>query len=95
MAWIRVCATSMPSKSLACFIFVWAEPMPGQNTRRVWFASGILCVLLVALPMHGMTRQDIWPGVQWQTATPQEAGMDPVLLASARDYALTGQITLR
>jgi len=31
-----------------------------------------------------------WPTAGWQSATPQELGMDPVKLAEARDYALTG-----
>ena len=32
----------------------------------------------------------IWPTSTWVTATPAEMGMDPVKLAQARDYALTG-----
>jgi CubicO group peptidase (beta-lactamase class C family) len=32
----------------------------------------------------------IWPGESWETATPEQAGMDSGLLQKARDYALTG-----
>ncbi|MGQ9731472.1 MAG: serine hydrolase [Candidatus Zipacnadales bacterium] len=32
----------------------------------------------------------MWPDPEWQTATPEEAGMDAVELAKAREYALTG-----
>jgi CubicO group peptidase (beta-lactamase class C family) len=32
--------------------------------------------------------QNVWPGEQWQTATPEEVGMDATRLARARDYAM-------
>ncbi len=68
-----------------------AETMAGMNRRGIELALAILIVLSAASataePRQG---QDMWPGEQWQTATPQDAGMDPSLLIDARDYALTG-----
>ncbi len=31
-----------------------------------------------------------WPNEEWETASPADVGMDPRLIESARDYALTG-----
>ena len=46
----------------------------------------VAMILLAPLP----ARAQIWPGANWQTATPAQVGMDPALLAQARTYALTG-----
>ncbi len=52
---------------------------------------GMLVVLLAVVPFAaGGQDQDIWPGERWQTAAPDEVGMDSALLAKAREYALTG-----
>ncbi|MEN6425997.1 MAG: serine hydrolase, partial [Phycisphaerales bacterium] len=64
--------------------------MAGRNKRRTWSTRGVLYVCLVAFPVVARAGQDIYPGEQWQAATPEEMGMDPVLLAAAREYALAG-----
>jgi CubicO group peptidase (beta-lactamase class C family) len=55
---------------------------------------GMLSLLLLAgaaLPSPSRESAAIlWPQEQWETATPQQAGMDSSLLAKARDCALTG-----
>jgi len=39
--------------------------------------------------VHGGSGE-IWPGESWETAMPEQVGMDTGLLQKARDYALTG-----
>jgi hypothetical protein len=34
--------------------------------------------------------EGVWPEEQWQSAAPEEVGLDFTLLAKARDYALSG-----
>ena len=38
----------------------------------------------------GAKTRDAWPMPTWQEGKPQQVGMDPAMLAKARDYALTG-----
>ncbi|MCL4177958.1 MAG: beta-lactamase family protein [Verrucomicrobia bacterium] len=45
-----------------------------------------LCELSIAA---GGPDQIHWPGEQWPAKAPEEAGMDPALLAGARDYAMS------
>ena len=48
-------------------------------------------VLLGAMPAFGQEwGGEIWPGSQWERATPRQVGMDESVLQKARDYALTG-----
>lgn len=47
-----------------------------------------LAVILCALAIPGFGA-GTWPGKEWQTAAPSEAGLDSARLAQARDYALT------
>lgn len=63
---------------------------------RIWSFAGLFgFVVLVALwgllASQGRGSETIWPGDQWEEATPQEAGMDSASLLRARDYALTGE----
>jgi CubicO group peptidase (beta-lactamase class C family) len=45
-----------------------------------------LCELSIAA---GGPDQIHWPGEQWPAKAPEEVGMDPALLAGARDYAMS------
>jgi CubicO group peptidase (beta-lactamase class C family) len=44
----------------------------------------------VACGRSAMAIEPVWPERTWATAVPSSVGMDPALLAKARDYALTG-----
>ncbi len=50
-------------------------------------ALALICLLIAALPASAQ----VWPGEEWERAEPAEMGLDPALLAQARDYALTGE----
>lgn len=65
------------------------QAMAGQKKRC---ACLILCVSVVAFPAVARAGTDAYyPGGQWEAVLPREVGMDPARLASARDYALTGE----
>lgn len=64
----------------------WGASADRSYARRA-AASGLALALLLA---PALAVGQIWPGVNWQTATPAQVGMDPALLAQARTYALTG-----
>jgi len=50
-----------------------------------------LLVVLGCLPALALGGSgQVWPGAQWESATPEQVGMDSELLQKARDYALTG-----
>lgn len=51
----------------------------------------VLVALWGLLASQGRANETIWPGDQWEEATPQEAGMDSMSLVRARDYALAGE----
>ena len=54
---------------------------------------GILSLLLAVATWPALGQNStavLWPQAQWETATPEQVGMDSSLLAKARDYALTG-----
>lgn len=51
-------------------------------------AAGLSLLLLGAAAARA--EATIWPGANWQTATPAQRGMDATILAQARTYALTG-----
>ena len=60
---------------------------------RVYGGIGaMLCVCVwvsvVVRPAWG--AEEVWPGRQWTTATPEQAGMDRKQLEKARDHALSG-----
>jgi len=60
----------------------------GRSIHRVWT---FLLTVVAMLPATGRgDTQVIWPGEQWETATPEQVGMDSSLLAKAKDCALTG-----
>src|SRR5690606_16911257 len=44
----------------------------------------------VALLLTETLGAQPWPGAQWETADPEDVGLDAALLAEARDYALQG-----
>jgi len=49
-------------------------------------------VLLAAVAfLSGQAKALLWPGKQWETATPAELGLDTRKLEQARDYALTAE----
>jgi CubicO group peptidase (beta-lactamase class C family) len=45
-------------------------------------------LLLTLLPLS--SAAEVWPDPDWPTTTPEAAGIDPVLLEQARNYAMTG-----
>jgi hypothetical protein len=45
---------------------------------------------MLALAAARAAAADVWPMPDWQTAKPEELGLDAALLHQARDYALTG-----
>lgn len=48
-------------------------------------------VILCGCPsLLGQGGGEVWPGGQWERATPEQVGMDAGALQKARDYALTG-----
>ncbi len=49
-----------------------------------------LLAALFLLAQH-LPAQQTWPGAEWVTATPEEAGLDETQLQAARDYALRGE----
>ncbi len=53
--------------------------------------AGVVCVLACCARSQGRDGTAVWPGPDWETAAPAEAGMDEMLLRKARDYALTGE----
>jgi len=71
-----------------------------DNKRKVngWTvlgaALGTILIVLAANDSRGVTGQgggkEIWPGAQWEKATPEQMGMDRQILAKAREYALRG-----
>jgi CubicO group peptidase (beta-lactamase class C family) len=62
--------------------------MAGMKERGSLPARGAWVVLLGLIVAAAPGGEDVWPGEQWQTATPQEARMDPAKLTQARDCAL-------
>ena len=54
--------------------------------------SLIVCLLVLAYsPATGQgDAGEIWPGLSWERATPEQVGMDATVLRRARDFALTG-----
>lgn len=54
--------------------------------------SLIVCLLVLAYsPATGQgDAGEIWPGLSWEQATPEQVGMDATVLRRARDFALTG-----
>ena len=59
--------------------------------KSLWSGAGPLLVA-VAAAIPGMAAGAVtYPGEQWQTATPEQLGMDAAILAQARDYALAGE----
>ena len=62
-----------------------------MNARESIRALLGLAVVLASLPAMAQDgTQTAWPGEHWETAAPEQVGMDPSLLAKVRDYALTG-----
>jgi CubicO group peptidase (beta-lactamase class C family) len=57
-----------------------------------WIRGVVKLLLVVAsLPATGEgSVQAVWPNGPWETATPEQVGMDSSLLTKARDSALTG-----
>ena len=53
-----------------------------------WFA--VIIAAFGASAAGQGSRGGTYPGEQWQTATPEKAGMDAAMLALAREYALGG-----
>ena len=51
-------------------------------------AAGLLC--LVCSPLFG-ADDAVFPGEEWERASPGDVGLDAVLLRQSRDYALTGK----
>ena len=50
-----------------------------------------LLLVVMSLPAIGTgSVQAVWPNGQWETAPPEQVGMDSSLLTKARDSALTG-----
>jgi len=63
-----------------------------RHTDR-WCRRTVIAGVLAAASLVAAEQRDakpVWPGAQWESTTPAQAGMDPTLLARARDYALTG-----
>ncbi len=55
--------------------------------------DAVMSFLLVAVSLPASGRgaaTGVWPGEQWETATPEQVGMDSSLLTKGRDHALTG-----
>ena len=54
--------------------------------------SLIVCLIVLAYsPAIGQgDAGEIWPGLSWERATPEQVGMDAALLRRSRDFALTG-----
>jgi CubicO group peptidase (beta-lactamase class C family) len=51
-----------------------------------------LTTTLIYSPIAGYgAEEEIWPGVSWDRATPEQVGMDADGLLKARDFALTGE----
>ena len=51
----------------------------------------IAVIMLYSCPgLFGQVKNEVWPGSQWERATPEQVGMDANTLAKSRDYALTG-----
>lgn len=61
---------------------------PAERIRLRRLAGAAVALALLLAPALALAQ--IWPGVNWQTATPAQVGMDPAVLAQARAYALTG-----
>ena len=74
-------AAAYHSRALSCVV-----EMRSNKTRRVILAA-LHSVVLLSLSRATATD---WPGATWETISPAEAEMDPLKLAEARDYALTG-----
>ncbi len=55
-----------------------------------WWRFGVSVVLLGSFCAAAQEEPPVWPGREWQKAAPEQVGMDPALLAEARDHALTG-----
>lgn len=50
-------------------------------------AATVSCLALAAIPARAEWP---WPAEEWEAAAPEAMGLDPALLAQAREYALTG-----
>ncbi len=51
----------------------------------------IAVMILCSCPsLLGQGEAGVWPGSQWERATPEQVGMDADILGKARSYALTG-----
>lgn len=64
-----------------------------MKTRASKLRSGrtsALSAVLLALFAAQAPAADVWPMPKWQTAKPEDVGLDAALLAQARKYALTG-----
>ena len=48
-------------------------------------------LMLPVWPAFGQGGGEVWPGAQWDRATPAQVGMDESVLQKARDYALKGE----
>lgn len=57
-----------------------------MHTRSNW----VWLLFVLAVPTLWAADDDVWPGKQWVTASPQEVGLNAAKLHEARDYALTG-----
>jgi len=49
-----------------------------------------MMILCSCSSLSGQDKNVVWPGSQWERATPEQVGMDTNILTKARDYALTG-----
>ncbi len=58
---------------------------------RVGLAFLIIVAAIEAAGGQGDKAAAPYPGERWQTATPEQVGMDAAMLVQARDYALTGE----
>jgi CubicO group peptidase (beta-lactamase class C family) len=60
--------------------------------QGTWIRGAVkLLLVVVSLPAIGTgSVQTVWPNGPWETATPEQVGMDSSLLTKAKDAALTG-----
>jgi CubicO group peptidase (beta-lactamase class C family) len=79
----------MPNASPACFLLFWEGTVMTEE-KSICGMLGLL-LAVVTLPAFGQDGTPaLWPQEQWETAAPEQVGMDASLLAKARDCALTG-----
>jgi CubicO group peptidase (beta-lactamase class C family) len=62
-----------------------ASPAAARDELARWLRAG------APEPSTVPDTATIWPGAEWERATPEEMGMDRALLEQARDYALTAK----